>query len=422
MTLITITCPHCGFSKEMKETRLPPDCTRATCPRCKGEFPLRRGRNEAAEAPPAFGLGTPPPSPPPPQPGEQAQASPPPLPAREQRAPRRTLTFDFTGTAGEYFGIWIVNTLLRVLTLGIYSPWAKVRKRRYFYCNTLLDNAPFDYLADPLAILKGWFIAGVFFGLYSLGSQISPLLGSVFMLIFAGVFPWVIVRSRIFNLRNSTLRNIRFSFRHDYQEAYLVFLGWPALSMLTLGILAPVALHRQKRFLVENSSYGTTRFSFDATPQDYYRVFIPLVVTVAVGGALVAVAAVSGKAAPGNLLPGLMAIPLLLLFFVFYYIVGVWVPTAITNITWNATRLGEFRFRSSLRARELAWIYASNAIAIPLSLGLLAPWATVRLTRYRLERLTLTGAGGLDTAAAADEQVDATGEELGDMLGFDFGL
>lgn len=40
---------------------------------------------------------------------------------------------EFTGTAGEYFGIWIVNILLTIVTVGFYSAWAKVRRKRYFY-------------------------------------------------------------------------------------------------------------------------------------------------------------------------------------------------------------------------------------------------------------------------------------------------
>src|SRR5258707_6333866 len=43
----------------------------------------------------------------------------------------------FTGRAGEYFRIWIVNICLSIVTLGIYSAWAKVRRKRYFYGNTL---------------------------------------------------------------------------------------------------------------------------------------------------------------------------------------------------------------------------------------------------------------------------------------------
>ncbi|WP_373776122.1 DUF898 family protein, partial [Neisseria dentiae] len=39
--------------------------------------------------------------------------------------------FEFHGNAGEYFNIWIVNIFLTIITLGIYGPWAKVRRLRY---------------------------------------------------------------------------------------------------------------------------------------------------------------------------------------------------------------------------------------------------------------------------------------------------
>jgi hypothetical protein len=45
---------------------------------------------------------------------------------------------EFTGSGSEYFRIWIVNLLLTLVTFGIYYPWAKVRRLRYFYGNTLV--------------------------------------------------------------------------------------------------------------------------------------------------------------------------------------------------------------------------------------------------------------------------------------------
>ena len=68
---------------------------------------------------------------------------------------RTPFPFQFNGQAGEYFKIWIVNILLTILTLGIYSAWAKVRRKRYFYGNTLLQDTAFEYLAQPIQILKG---------------------------------------------------------------------------------------------------------------------------------------------------------------------------------------------------------------------------------------------------------------------------
>ncbi|MFB1034562.1 MAG: DUF898 family protein, partial [Sinobacterium sp.] len=40
---------------------------------------------------------------------------------------KRTVPVKFLGKTGEFFSIWIVNLLLTIVTLGIYSAWATVR-------------------------------------------------------------------------------------------------------------------------------------------------------------------------------------------------------------------------------------------------------------------------------------------------------
>ncbi|MEN9912439.1 MAG: hypothetical protein RI956_883, partial [Pseudomonadota bacterium] len=60
----------------------------------------------------------------------------------------------FTGTGSEYFKIWIVNLLLTIISFGIYYPWAKVRKNKYIYSNTLVDGVAFDYLGTGSVLLK----------------------------------------------------------------------------------------------------------------------------------------------------------------------------------------------------------------------------------------------------------------------------
>ncbi len=59
----------------------------------------------------------------------------------------------FSGSGGEYFRLWIVNVCLSIVTFGIYSAWAKVRRNQYFYRHTRLAGAGFDYHGDPKAIL-----------------------------------------------------------------------------------------------------------------------------------------------------------------------------------------------------------------------------------------------------------------------------
>jgi len=66
----------------------------------------------------------------------------------------------------------------------------------------------------------------------------------------------------------------------------------------------------------------------------------------------------------------------------------------------------------------MAWLIFSSGVAILCSLGLLMPWATVRLARYRFENLTLVTGDGLEhvVAASASAGVGAAGEEIGDVF------
>lgn len=419
MPLITVTCPACGHAKQTPRESIPPRPVRATCPRCGERFSFSGHLDDldfgweaepvavpvAATAPPAGGF------------------------PQEEAPGEHDYLFTFSGSAGEYFRIWIVNLLLTIVTLGLYSAWAKVRKRRYFYGNTWLDDAPFDYTGDPLAIFKGWCLGAVLFVVYTFGSQVNPLLAGVFGLLFFLAVPWLVVRSRMFNARNSVLHNIRFTFRPNYREAYLVYAGLPLLIPFTLGLIVPYMLYRQKKFQVENSGYGQSTFSFAATGRDFYLLFIRIGLgLLLILSAVLTLAWLFGRPAAAETTEDFTAafaaasVLLVLLVPALYFFIVVYVQTALANLTWNATGFGGGRFVSTLRVRDLAWLYFSNAAGIVLSLGLLVPWAAVRLARYRSQHLLLRAPDGLAAQAAADAEVGASGEEIGDVFGVDMGI
>lgn len=351
------------------------------------------------------------------------------------------LPFVFTGKTTEFFGIWIVNILLVIITLGFYSPWAKVRTRRYFYGNTVLDNSAFDYTGDPLAILKGYLIALLLFIIYSVSIRLYPPTQLIFLLLLLAVMPWLVTRSMIFRARNTVFRHIRFTFGKSYGDAFKVFSGLPLLVPFTFGLIMPYLVYRQKRFLVSNSGFGTSPFSFHAGAKDFYKVFAIILVfmLIAAIGIIVAIAipayhayldAANGKAfaAQAGGSPDVMLVIItqfvmmgisILVWLVFY----AYLEARINNLVWNSVELAGNRFSSALRARDLLWIFMSNLIAIICSFGLLVPWAKIRLARYRLGKLALLATTGLDGFVKQEqENAGAAGEEIGELFDIDIGL
>jgi Bacterial protein of unknown function (DUF898) len=99
------------------------------------------------------------------RPESKSESEPTGLPAPDTKISSHPIEFSASGS--EYFRIWIVNLLLIVVTLGLYLPWARVRKLKYFYGNTRVDGDALDFHGDPKKMLRGMLLVGVFFALYS---------------------------------------------------------------------------------------------------------------------------------------------------------------------------------------------------------------------------------------------------------------
>lgn len=339
----------------------------------------------------------------------------------------------FSGRAGEYFGIWIVNVLLTILTLGIYSAWAKVRTERYFYANTRLAGSSFDYLADPIRILKGRLIAYAVVIALGLSSQFMPVVYLLLLLALFACMPLIVFLSARFRARYSAWRGVRFRFTGSAGAAYGPFLGWPILSSLTLTALYPLMKRRQHEYLVSGHKFGTAAFGFESEAGPYYRPWL-----VAAGCAIVAfglfmvaifgvafIAALGGSEEQSTAVMLVMVTVFMLVLYFGMFVLMVYLRTRYTNLMWNSARLGEHRFQSSLNPAYVLWLYLGNLVAILCTLGLATPWAMVRLARYRAECFELVATGGIDDFVAdADADRGAAGAELSDALdlGVDIGI
>lgn len=324
----------------------------------------------------------------------------------------RHLGFEFRGDGMEYFKIWIVNILLTIVTVGIYSAWAKVRNHRYFYSNLYLDDHNFRYLAEPLTILKGRLIAIAALIAFTFISGVSPIAALVLGLALVATMPYFVNKSLAFNMRMSAYKNIQFRFEGNYGQAFMVLFVWPILGVLTLGILYPLALLKINEYVVSNTRFGTTAFNFKATYGQYGMIFLTLLgIGVACGLPIFAISA---------LLPALAPVTYLLLL-VMYFGMIVYFITATTNLFYASSSITDNQFSASVSMPELAKVMLINGFLVIITLGLYLPAAKVRMTKYIASCINLEATDSLDNFVAAEkENVSALGEEFGEV--FDFGL
>ena len=329
----------------------------------------------------------------------------------------RCLALQFRGSASEYFRIWIAQMCLSALTLGLYAPWAAVRLKQYLYAHTLLDSEPFRYDAPPFAILVGSLVTtGLFFGIYAI-AWLAPQLHWLVSLSVLLALPAIVVRANRFDARYTAYRNRRFGFAGSYGGALESFFAAALLGCTLVGL--PWAYRRVKLYIVRQWSYGgvRARLSFRAT-----RLFVPFLL----GGVLWGVGAACALAllvwgmhgrelVPDWVLPGVV-LPLYLDHIAAFSLL----QASAAKLVWRGTRLGPLTFRSTLRARDLAFLYLTNAAAVVASFGLLIPWATVRLARYRAAQFSATLSGDWSEFSEAEStSVGAVGSEIAGSLFLD---
>ncbi|MCF6337426.1 MAG: DUF898 domain-containing protein [Gammaproteobacteria bacterium] len=387
--------------------------------------------------------------------------------------PEHKIPFEFTGNAYDFFSVWIVTIVLTILTLGIYSPWAKVRIYQYFYGNTHLEGASFRYLANPVQILKGRAIALAFFAAYYFSGLISPLATGIIIVIIALLIPAMVVMSMSFQLRNTAYRNIKFNFQKNVKRAYIIF-AYPLLFVvpyfllityfqsdlqpdavtdatitedkteptsaviflfiafpLLIICLFPLWQYTIIKFKATHACFGESDFSFNGSIRGLYSIYLgaslgALLLGLLVIGSFWAVFMPSGDENvttlqslfdifSGFLIFGIFAIIAIYLWMFAY------IQTKKTNFIFGNLSIAEHRVQSELKVGAMLYLYVTNTLAIAVSLGLLIPWSKIRVARYRAQMTSIVGTDSLDNfLGTRPEGQSAFGEEMGEV--FDMGL
>ena len=330
---------------------------------------------------------------------------------------------EFHGSAREYFGIWITNVLLTLLTLGFYSPWATVRRRRYLYGSTCLLGSPMAYHARPTSILIGrtvavflllfiWFLF-FYLGLESGKPEIWEALFSTLLVLLV---PLLVVLAQRFMLRNASWRQLRFAFKGDYRGTFIPYCIWPLLAAISLGLLLPLARFRQLRYITASMCFCGENFSFKGRLLTLYKFYV-----LAFGAAVLIVLMyvfLLGSAWSAWWIGLSVSLAVLMLFLAIY---AAELRYRYSNTSFGA---GIARFGSDIRIDVFIWIAVTNLLAVICTLGMAIPWAAVRMLRYRLAHIyidyesdarieQMIGRQGKDTSAIGAEVVEGLDIDMG---------
>ena len=343
--------------------------------------------------------------------------------ADDASTPPTGTAVEFHGEGLEYLRIWVVNVALSIITLGIYSAWAKVRREKYFHRNLVVDGAAFDYHGNPRAILMGRILLVVLLGVMNFSEGVGPIVHGIVTIAAAFAFPWLLVRAMQFRARYTSYRGVRFSFVGTYREALLLYLLHGGLTIITLGLYFPAFLQRQKAFLANHLRFGGMACSFDAGIAAFYRgLKVPLILWLMLPASALILGAMSALKPSAGL--AMMVVMLMVLVMLLLYLLLIpFVRVVGTNLLWNHTTLGETHFRSTQTVRSYVNLVVANWLLTILTLGFYWPIAQVKVARYRAEHVTVINPDALSQAIAAQQDnTAALGDEAIDAFDFDIAI
>ncbi|HWP20123.1 MAG TPA: YjgN family protein [Burkholderiaceae bacterium] len=373
------------------------------------------------------------------------------------------LPVEFTGSGSEYFRIWIVNLLLTLVTLGLYYPWAKVRKLRYFYGNTWLGGHSLDFHGEPKKMLRGTVLAGALFFVYARASEFSAVAALVAAVALAALWPLLLRGALQFRLGHTSWRGLRLAFAGSTADAYkalmiplLLFLLPTALvaangeereaalldgagllrAMGAVWLLFAVGLPyfhwRLKKYQHDHLRLGQLQTELRLGPRPVYGVYLRTLLLLLALPAVFGLVAWWWASGRQGALSQQWIIALLVFgwaLFVFgglylYMVVVPYFTVAMQNLVWTKTGNRYLRFRSELRLGRYLGLQLKNWLLVLVTLGLYWPWAAVATRRLRLESVTLVSRVDLDDLVAALQQRrgDAAADMADDLLGLDIGL
>jgi uncharacterized membrane protein YjgN (DUF898 family) len=306
---------------------------------------------------------------------------------------RNYFPLTFNGEGARYFGIWVVNIVLTILTLGLYYPWAKVANRKYLWNSTAIGEDRFIFHGTGNEIFKGFVIAYLILGISLIMSYFSPGLIFLFYFVLLLIMPFAVFGAWRYRVSRTSWRGIYFSFNGNMREFFSLYFIHFLLTILTIGIYGPWFTVKIMKYLFSHTSFGQYELDFEGEGSDLFAI---------------------------NLL-GIILTVITLYIYLPWFIKNRFKFTIDNTVIYHGDK--KSYLRTNLDGGDLFGVLLLNAILTTVTLGLATPWAIMRSNKLFLESVHIPADVDLDALEQnADDFNDATGDSLVDILdvGLDF--
>ncbi|MCZ6511579.1 MAG: DUF898 family protein [Alphaproteobacteria bacterium] len=207
----------------------------------------------------------------------------------------------FWGRRGPLFRILLMNSLLGLLTFGIYRFWARTRLRQYFWNSIEIDGDLLEYTGRGLELFIGFLIVvavlvplliGYQFISIFLQTNAPDIFIAVNFLYFIGIFwltRYAYFRARRYRLARTVWRGIRGGQDGSAAGYAWLWFGYAVLSVITFGWAVPWMTVELQKYEVEHARFGVENFRYDGTGTALLRYWIPcgVVLSIVVVAAIV---------------------------------------------------------------------------------------------------------------------------------------
>ncbi len=303
---------------------------------------------------------------------------------------------EFKGDGWELLGIYIINWILTTITIGLYYPWAKIKRLRYVFSQTEFAGTRFEFHGTGREVFIGYIkVWALIVGLYAVLmygalSQNFAVLFTAIMLFYVAFFlliPFAIHGMMRYRTSCTTWRGIHWGYRGNRGTLIGKFILGVILTAITLSIYSSWFTTDMRKYIIGNIRFGSIRFEY------------------------------TGKGFPLFLinLKGIIFTILTLGIYIFWY------QRNYHNFYVNHIRAvqGEkvIPFKAATTAGGYFELLVINLLIVIFTLGIGYPFTVVRSLKFFFENLQIDPSFNPEDILQTEEDYkNALGEDIGDVL------